>query len=228
MFVEGGRGQAHDAGRLGQFPGDRLIDLVKGEVRLSLDANMSAAQGVVVLVDEQQRWVHHGRGGDAGVLQRLGGGSGVEGSRPAGAHLVQRVLVRQSPFDGGEAVVEQPRRVVSGECKQGVPRRLVGRGQREPAVLAGRRVDAVRGNAGVAVALSRGDAVVQEVVEQRLGDALQCGFALCEVNVLAAAAALAVLKRSADSDERVRRRGRVEVGPCPRVVAGRRGSPAGS
>ncbi len=143
--------------------------------------------------------------------------------RPRRDVLVERILVRKPRLEVSVTRMLRPR--IADQRGQPPPVGLAAARDRDPGVLAGAGIDAVRRHrrpfaaVGVRLALAPGRAAVDAPVEQRRAVQRQRGLGAGQVDPLALAGALAVDQRQEDGHRHVVAAGVVHVGVAP---AGRR------
>ena len=164
---------------------------------------------------------------DAGGLQCLGDVGCPARRRPLREPALQVVDARQPPGRGREPRVRRPRGLAHG-AHQPPPVLVVVHHDRDPAVLARAREDAVRRLVPRAVPHAPEDLAVGRVGDDRLGEAHDPALHLRQVDVLALAGAAAVEEGRGQQERREARRERVgdraegadglAVGPAGQVI----------
>ena len=127
----------------------------------------SSARQLRIVVAAVARGLAHARR-HAGPLQREHQLVGVARSRPPGDQRIERVLVREPRRERREARIARPLRM-PGHFDERAPLGVGEAGDRDPAIVAGARIDVVRRRRLVrrAIAVARPDASVGRPVEDR-------------------------------------------------------------
>jgi hypothetical protein len=138
--------------------------------------------------------VLHGAGGYASGLQLSHQFLRVLLCRPGGEQSVQRGPLAEALRHGLPALLQCPRRTAHGHYQR-APLHVVHRRDRDPAVLAGRRIHAVRCGPGMVVAAPLLQTAVDGEVQESRPQQRQHGLGLREVDELALPRATPVPQR---------------------------------